>query len=316
MEILTTCRIKRSIQDRLLHSYPSLTFRFCDDIKEAEAYLPQAEVLITYGEDLTDNHIDKAENLKWIMVISAGVDKMPFGTIREKSILVTNVRGIHGIPMSEYAISMLLQVSRQAKILYNNEQKHHWDRTVYMTEMYGQTMLVVGTGAIGQEVARLAKAFQMKTIGLSRSGRPAKYFDDTGQIDQLLEKLPEADYIVSVLPSTDDTKHIYQESHFQAMKDQAIFLNMGRGDAVDEKALIKALNQNEIRHAVLDVFEQEPLPEDHPFWDMENVTVTPHISGISRYYQPRAFEIFEANLEKYLNNQTDFINIIDPERGY
>ncbi|QHS24613.1 D-2-hydroxyacid dehydrogenase [Virgibacillus sp. MSP4-1] len=316
MEILTTCRIKRSIQDRLLHSYPSLTFRFCEDIREAESYLPKADILITYGEDLTEDHIYKAENLKWIMVISAGVDKMPFKAIQEKSVLVTNVKGIHGIPMSEYAFSMLLQVSRQAKVLHENEQKHHWDRTVHMTEMYGQTMLVAGTGAIGQEVARLAKAFQMKTIGLSKSGRPADYFDETGTMDQLLDKVAEADYIVSVLPSTEGTKHIYQTPHFQAMKREAIFLNMGRGDAVKEDDLVKALNQKELRHAVLDVFEQEPLPENHPFWDMENVTVTPHISGLSRYYQPRSFKIFEANLEKYLNDQNDYINVIDPERGY
>jgi phosphoglycerate dehydrogenase-like enzyme len=316
MMILTTCRVKRNIQEKLVRKFPSITFHFCNNIEEAVPFLSQAEILITYGEDLTNKHIEQGIHLKWIMVISAGLDKMPFQAIQERNILVTNVKGIHGIPMAEYAIAMLLQVSRQAKVLYENEKKHKWDRTVRMTEITGKTMLVVGAGAIGQEVARLAKAFRMKTIGISRSGRQTDYFDEMFPIENFQEKLPEADFVISVLPSTHETKHLIREEHFQLMKESAIFLNIGRGDVVDEKGLISALKKKEIAHAILDVFAKEPLPEDHPFWDMENVTVTPHLSGISPQYQPRAFEIFEHNLNKYLNGDTDLRNIIDPNRGY
>jgi phosphoglycerate dehydrogenase-like enzyme len=316
MNILTTCKVKSNIRTHLTNTYPELHFQFCPNIEEAEPHLEDAEILITYGEDLTDEHIEKAKNLKWIMVISAGLDRMPFLKIAESDIIVTNVRGIHASPMAEYAIGMLLQVCRQSKTLMENEKAHNWDRKVPMTEISGKTMLVVGTGAIGQEVARLAKAFRMKTIGVSRSGNPVEYFDETAKSSSLLERIKEADFVISVLPKTKETKHIFQEQHFNNMKESAIFLNMGRGDVVDEAALLSALKNEQLSHAILDVFEKEPLPADHPFWEMDNVTVTPHLSGISPQYQPRAFEMFEQNLQKYVHNEKPLINEIDPNRGY
>lgn len=314
--ILTTCKIKRSVQDDLTESFPTVTFQFCSDIKEAEKYIEEAEVIVTYGEDLTDDHIDMAKKLKWIMIFSAGIDKMPFAAIKERNILMTNVRGIHKIPMAEYAISMILQVARNAKQLTENEKQHKWDRTVRMHEITGKTMLVVGAGAIGQEVARLGKAFQMKTIGVSRSGKHVEHFDEVVPNTAILEKLPEADFVISILPKTNETLDFFRREHFQAMKETAIFLNMGRGHVVNEEDLMEALRQNEIAHAILDVFKEEPLREDHPFWDMEQVTVTPHISGISRGYQPRSNEIFKQNLQEYLRGGSNYINVIDPDRGY
>ncbi len=316
VNVLTSCKVKQSIQQNLIDTFPDVEFQFCKDIEEAEAHLPQAEVLITYGEDLTEAHIEKASALKWIMVISAGLDRMPFEKIAEKGILITNAKGIHKTPMAEYAIGMLLQVSRQAKQLYENEKGHKWDRSVKMTEITGSTLMVVGAGAIGQEVARLGKAFQMKTIGVSRSARPTEYFDESITTDAMLARLNEADFVVSILPKTKDTEDFFRLQHFQAMKEKAVFLNMGRGDVVKEEDLIQALEQGEIGHAVLDVFKEEPLPAEHPLWDMPNVTITPHLSGISRHYQPRAFEIFKKNLEAYKAGNTNLINVIDPKRGY
>ncbi|MBB6455128.1 phosphoglycerate dehydrogenase-like enzyme [Salirhabdus euzebyi] len=316
MKIVTTCRVKRTIKASLAEKFPSVSLQYCADIEEAEKYLPEAEVLITYGEDLTDEHIEMATSLKWIMVISAGMDLMPFRKIEEKNILVTNVKGIHASPMAEYAISMLLQVSRNAKTLMENQKAHVWDRKVPMTEISEKTMMVIGSGAIGQEVARLAKAFRMKTIGISRSGRAVDYFDETATIQALMDRIGEADFVVSVLPSTKETENLLQETHFNNMKESAIFLNMGRGITVDEPGMIRALQNEKFAHAVLDVFHQEPLPEDNPLWDMENVTITPHLSGISPQYQPRAFEIFEENLTKYIQGEKPLRNEVDPKRGY
>src|SRR5699024_12799290 len=172
-----------------------------------------------------------------------------------------------------------------------------------LTILSGKTMLIAGTGAIGQEVARLAKAFHMKTIGVSRSGRDLEYFDENVTTDKMKSRLPEADFIVSVLPSTKETKHFYTYDFFEMMKDSAIFLNMGRGDVVESDVILKAIREKEIMHAVLDVFEIEPLPENHPLWDEENVTITPHLSGISPNYLPRALEILEKNIDVFVQGE-------------
>ena len=250
------------------------------------------------------------------MVLSAGIDDMPLDTIAEKGIQVTNSRGISAGPMSEYAISMILQVERNAKELMEHEKNHVWSRKVKMNEISGKTMLVTGTGAIGQEVARLSKAFRMKTIGVSKSGRAKDHFDETYTIEQLNDQLPEADYVVNVLPATNETEKTFGRKQFQVMKKEAIFLNMGRGVTVNEAELIEALNDGEIAHAILDVMEEEPLPAESPLWDMENTTLTPHLSGISRHYQPRGFEIFKQNLDAYLKGEEFPLNQIDVKRGY
>ncbi|MYL54911.1 D-2-hydroxyacid dehydrogenase [Pontibacillus yanchengensis] len=316
MNVVTTCKIRRDIREHLVSAYPEISFQFCEDITEAEPFIHEAEVLLTYGEDLHDSHIDKASKLKWIMVLSAGLDEMPFHKIEEKGIIVSNVKGIHSIPMAEYAISMLLQVSRQAKTVSENERLRRWDKKVRMTEITGKTMLIAGAGAIGQEVARLAKAFRMKTIGISNSGREKDFFDEVHTRSDLMTKLAEADFVISVLPSTPETKGFFAKEHFEQMPSDAVFLNMGRGDAVHDHVMLEVMQEQLISHAILDVFEQEPLPEAHPFWGMYNVTVTPHISGVSPDYQPRGIEIFEHNLKEYRNGTNDYLNKINPRKGY
>lgn len=309
-------RVPEDIKDRLGRRFPEVDFIFCHGMEEAEEYLDEADVFLTYGEDLTSERIQKAARLKWIMVMSAGMDKMPFEEISARGILVTNVRGIHAKPMAEYAISMLLQVARQAKMIIEQEKNHNWNRRTVMTEISGSTMVLLSTGAIAQEVARLAQAFHMRTIGVSKSGRMKPHFDETYTIEELSEVIDQGDFIVAALPSTEETVHLLDEEHFRLMKGDAVFLNMGRGDLVSTDVLLKAVRKPLIRHAVLDVFEIEPLPEEHPLWEEERVTVTPHLSGISPHYVPRAFELFEENLKVYKSGSGEMINLIDTKRGY
>lgn len=316
MIIISSFKISDEKQDELRREFPQGDFRIYQDIHSAQESLSQAEILLTYGEDLTPEHIREAQSLKWIMVVSAGLEKMPFEAIRERGIMVTNAKGIHRIPMAEYTMSMILQTARNSKTIIENEKNHKWDRSVKMVELHGQTVLILGVGAIGGEIARLAKAFNMKTLGINTSGRPVDFVDEVYTMECLDEIIGKADIIVSVLPSTGDTKHLLKASHFDKMNSHAVFINIGRGDLVKEEVLLEALTQQKLAHAVLDVFETEPLPSDHPFWEMENVTVTPHFSSITKNYLPRAFEIFEHNLKVYLKGEQDFRNIIDPSRGY
>jgi len=313
---VTSAKIRRDIREKLIESYSELNFRFHTKINEAENDLKDADVLITYGEDLNDKYIDMAKKLKWIMVISAGLDEMPFEAIEKKGITVTNAKGIHAIPMAEYTIGMMLQVARQAKVVIDNESNNNWDRTPTMMELYGKTIGILGAGAIGQEVARLAKAFNMKVIGLNRSGDPVENFDQIVTKKQLESLLKESDFLVSVLPKIKETNNILGKGEFKQMKKSAILINIGRGNVIHEQDLIKALRNEEIQHAVLDVFNEEPLPIDHPFWSEEKITVTPHLSGISPQYQPRAFEIFNYNMKVFLDRKGDYINLIDLKKGY
>lgn len=316
MKVVSSAKLKTVQKENLINSYPDLCFHFFKDIEEAREDLLDADILITYGEDLTNEIIKKVECLKWIMVISAGLDEMPFQSIKEKGIFVTNAKGIHKIPMAEYTIAMILQVARQAKKLIENEQSHVWDRRVPMTELSGKTLGILGAGSIGTQIANYARVFNMKIIGFNRSGRKVDGFDEIvtkGAIDELLIK---SDFIVSVLPSTPETDATLNKHTFKMMKKTATFINIGRGKTVVEKDLMAALNSGEIAHAVLDVFGKEPLRKDHPFWGMNNVTVTPHISGISAQYLPRAIEIFETNLKVFINGGKDYLNIVDLDKGY
>lgn len=316
MKIVFSASISERHQQRLKEQYPNHLFVFGSQIDEIEEELSTAHVIVTYGEDLTEQHIEKAVSLEWIMVISAGIDKLPFEAIVKRDIIVTNSRGVHAVPMSEYAISMILNVNRQEAVLLRNTEAKNWDRSVKMKEISGSTLVVLGTGAIGQEVARLAKAFQMTTYGVARTAKQVEYFDDVVSIEEMHTVLPKADHVVAVLPSTSQTKNLLREEHFNAMKNDVVFLNMGRGDLVQSEVIINALDQGQIAHAVLDVFEVEPLPADHPLWKTKGVTITPHLSGISPHYHTRALEIFTDNLTQMDRGETELKNLIDLSRRY
>lgn len=314
--IVFSAKISTKHREKLEAEYPEQEFVFCSSSEEAKTYLNEAAVYVTYGDDMDEELVKQAGNLKWVACLSAGVDGFPFKALEERGILLTNAKGIHKIQMAEYAFAMLLQIYRNSKTLIENEKNAVWDKGVKVQEINGKTLLILGTGAIGGEAARLAKAFRMETIGISRSGNSVENFDKVYKTSKLIDVLPEADLIISVLPSTEETKQLFKYEEFKALKPSAVFLNMGRGDVLNEEELLRAIRENEFSHAILDVFEQEPLPEDHAFWKEENITVTPHISGLSPAYVERALEIFKDNLTVYQEDGRDFINTIDLSKGY
>lgn len=313
MEVFFTFIPKEHQQQKLIAEFPDVEFYF---EYKGKSRLPTADVVVTFGEDLSDEDIQEAEKLKWIMVASAGVEKMPHAAILEKGIVVSNVRGIHKTPMTESVLAHLLALKRSLPFIYEQQGKGEWSRKSGATELSGSTALIMGPGAIGGEIGRLLQAFGVHTIGCNRSGKPADSMQEMVPMDQLAEILPKADVVISILPSTEETKHMLTAEHFQAMKKEAIFMNFGRGDLVKEKVLIDAMENEEIAYAVLDVFEQEPLPQGHPFWSMNNVVVSPHVSSHSEKYVERALEVFVANLKKWLAEDPNPSNLVNMERGY
>jgi D-isomer specific 2-hydroxyacid dehydrogenase, NAD binding domain. len=316
MEILFSFKPGEDLRKRMERKFPSIRFSYYEKWLDAWDKLPSADALVTYGDDITEQVLDRAEKLQWIMVMSAGVEKLPHQSLDKREILVTNARGIHRIPMAEMAMAYLLHHAKRLAVFHAQQEKRIWNRKVEILELYGKTLLVVGAGAIGSEIGKYAQAFGMKTIGINRRGTDVTGFDEMKPMSHLMTVLPDADYVLSVLPSTPATRGIFTEETFQNMKDGAVFINMGRGDAVNEGALLRALKSGKLAAVYLDVFGEEPLPENSPLWSEENVWITPHISATTAMYLPRAFEIFEENLGEYLRGGKNFINVIDLKRGY
>lgn len=311
---LFTFTVKDNLIEELQSEFPGVKFTF-SSIKDTVA-LADAEIVISYGEDITIETIDKAPNLKWFMIASAGLEKMPLSEIGKRDILVTNVKGIHKTPMSESVMAHLLAIKRSLPWIYTQQKNAEWSRRSDSTELSGSTALVIGPGAIGSEIGRLLQAFNVKTIGCNRSGQQALHMDKMISFGELNAALPTVDIVVSVLPSTKETRGLLTYDHFVLMKESAIFMNFGRGDLVKEELLVKAMQERQVAFAVLDVYEKEPIGENHPFWKMEGVIVSPHVSSHSSEYIPRSLHVFKQNLHEWINGGTDFQNVIDLEKGY
>lgn len=314
MKIYFTFEPRPDLREPLVEEFPNIDFVFHSKLKEEE--LSGVDVLVTYGEDLNEKRIEKAANLKWIFVVSAGVEKMPHEAIHDRGILVSNVRGIHKKPMAESILAHILAIKRVLPFIYENQQKGEWNKDTRPTELNGSTALILGPGAIGAEIGRLLQAFEVYTIGCNRSGDDVPYMNETYKMKDLMSVLPRAEIVISILPSTPETKHLLTYEHFKKMRRDTIFLNFGRGDLVSTDVLIKVLEEQLISHAVLDVFEQEPLPSSSKLWELSNVTISPHFSSHSSRYLERSFDIFKPSLRKWLNGDENLENKMDILRGY
>ncbi|MFX3675069.1 MAG: D-2-hydroxyacid dehydrogenase [Paenisporosarcina sp.] len=314
MVVLFTFPVKENLIEDLQKEFPNVRFEYSSvsDVKALES----AEILVTYGEDLTEENLHLASSLKWIMVASAGLEKMPLKKIGELGIFLTNVRGIHKTPMAESVMAHLLALKRSLPWIYEQQVKKEWNRKSGSTELHGSVALILGPGAIGGEIGRHLQAFGVHTIGCNRSGQESFYMNEMISFEQLDEKLPEVDILISVLPSTTETRGLLTYDHFVKMKKEAIFMNFGRGDLVAEEELIRAMSERQIEYAVLDVFEKEPLDAQHPLWTTEGIIISPHVSSHSSEYVPRAIKIFKHNLREWMNQEKDFQNVIDIEKGY
>lgn len=314
MDVLFTFNISERQKEQLVTQFPTCTFHFKRTASCEEADF--ADVIVTYGGNINEALLEKAKKLKWVMVASAGVEKLAHAKILKRGIVVTNVRGIHKTPMAESILAHILSLKRSIPHIYEANRTRDWDYPMQLTELKGSTALIIGPGSIGTEVGRLLQAFGVKTIGCNRSGMTTEYMNRNISFEQLLDELPKADFVISILPSTEKTKGLLTAQHFDVMKESAVFLNFGRGDVLNEEMLIQVLEEKRIHHAVLDVFQEEPLAVNSPFWSLSNCTVSPHVSSKSGKYIDRALGIFTKNLEKYLSGDTNLENSVDLEQGY
>ena len=282
-------------------------------MEEFEARIPEADVLLVSG--LWRNHLaTKAARLKLIQSISAGVDQYDQALLRQHGIRLASAQGANANAVSDHAMALMLALARRLPEARDNQAKRFWrpmqgDPLLREDELGGKTLLVVGIGRIGGRLARLAKAFDMKVIGLRRDpARGAEGADEVHPMTALEAQLSRADYVALTCALTEETRGMMDVATFAAMKQGATFLNLARGRVCDEAALIGALQSGRIGQAALDVFVDEPLPAESPLWAMPNVLVTPHTGGETRRYEDNVLDLMEENLGRLRRGETSLHN--------
>ena len=265
----------------------------------------EIDVLISLGLGVDDALFRKAVRLKWAQCLAAGVDRFLKCRSFRRDVILTSMRGIHGPAMRESAALLMLTLARDLPRHVRNQSAHRWDRGQQWPLLCGKTAVIAGIGVAGTAIGQLLHAFGMRVVGLTRTPRAIDGFDAMAPLDQLTAFAAEADYLIDVLPGTDENRARFGREVFAAMKPGAFFVNIGRGDTVDQAALHECLAANRIAGAALDVFPTTPLPADSPFWDMPNVLITPHISGFFAGYEDYALPIIIDNMRLFLAGRTD-----------
>jgi len=314
-KVLITNRIRSSHLDKIIKEIGSeAEIIFEPDKSKVDEFIKDVEII--FG-DFEREHVQKAKNLRWVHLGYAGVDMILYPEIVNSDVIVTCSKGIHQYHMTEFLFGMILTLTRGFKKIYANQRLKVWDKQVAkeFESLYGKTMGILGLGNIGRQVAKVAKAFGMYVIGMKRTKTKVEYVDEVVTRAEMQHLLENSDFIVVVLPLTDETHHLIGEKEFNMMKKKPYFFNIGRGAVVDEKALINALKEGKIRGAGIDVFEDEPLPSDSPLWEMENVLVTPHIAGLFPNYWEEPTNLFIENFKRYINGK-ELINVVDKLAGY
>lgn len=252
------------------------------------------------------------DSVKWIQASGAGVDHWTPWDIGQ--VTITNASGIHAEVMAQYTLWAILHHRLGFPRMARNQSKSLWDKKLLVSAA-GATLAIVGFGRIGAEVGRLAKAVGLKVIGVRARPEPSEHADEVVGTDRLHEALGQADFVLNVLPLTDETRGLFDADMLAAMKPGACLINTGRGHIVEEDALAAAIKSGHLGAAVLDVFATEPLPPESPLWTLENVVITPHTAGDMVDWESDITTLFCDNLERWTKGDA-LENIVDPSRGY
>jgi phosphoglycerate dehydrogenase-like enzyme len=277
----------------------------------------------------------RAPRLKWVQLDTSGIDHVRQSPLWDTDVKITTLNGVAPSNMAEFAVMMMLAFGHHLRLMVDLQREAFWPTFQQRwdwfmpSELRGATVGIVGYGSIGRQIGRIAHAFGMRVLAMRRSGgseRPNYRIPAlAGEIDpepdavytpdRLGEMLPHCDYVILIVPHTDESHHMIDEEALRAMKPSAVLINIARGGVVEEGALIRALHEGWIAGAALDVFEEEPLPADSPMWKMKNVIISPHVAGFTPHYHERVMGIFAENLRRLLAGET-LLNLADRTAGY
>jgi D-2-hydroxyacid dehydrogenase (NADP+) len=294
----------------LLERFPQLTIDVVGHHNDVDPYIADIDVLLCFSPPMADHVVRDAPKLKWIQALGTGVDNIVDLPSLGKEVLVTNVRGIHGPPVSEATIAYMLSLARDLPRATRAQDKNEWVRWPARL-LDGKTVGILGVGLISEHLAPICKAFNMTVVGITSAPRKAPGFDRMVASHEVLKVASEFDYLVVMTPLTPASRNIIGENVFAAMKPSAYLINMARGGVVDEDALITALETGEIAGAALDVYMEEPLRSTSPLWKTKNCLLFSHLGGYSEGYEKRAMPTIEGNMRKFLaGDLKNMINIV------
>ena len=285
--------------ERTRAAFPDLIVDSVDHYSKVEPYIETADVLMTFGPMMSDSVLRAASRLRWVQAMGSGVDGIVNLPSLRPEVLITNMHGIHSGAMVEAGISAMLALARQTPRIFRNQVSHLWERFPAAT-LKGATAAIVGVGAIATALAPVCKALGMRVIGVSSTPRDVPGFDSVVARSEVIPAVSEADFVILLVPSSTDTQHLVDARFLAAMKPTAFVVNLARGAVIDDTAMLAALRSGAIAGAALDVFQQEPLPLEHPYWDLPNVIVTPHLGGFFDGYVDLSMPLVEANMRSFL----------------
>lgn len=283
-------------------AFPELTVNLVDNVSKADPYLADAEIIVTHGpylETKADHIFRNAPKLKWVQGIGTGYDNIADRPTLRNEVMVTNIQGVHGAPMSEAAMALMLALSRRLPRSLANKAAHKWENWPSRV-VTGKTVGILGVGVIAEAMAPRFKAFGMAVVGITSGVRPIAGFDRMVERDRLLQVVPELDYFVILTPYSPATRHIVNAQVLAAMKPDSYLINLARGGVLDEAALLETLRTGKIAGAALDVYEREPLPADHPFWDLDNVILTCHQAATNENSARNNLPIICDNIRRFI----------------
>ncbi len=302
--------VRQQYYDHLRENFPGLIVHVVDHHGKVGPYIASADVLMTFDIMIADHVLKEAASLKWIHALSTGTGGIEQLPSLRSGVVLTSTRGVHGAPMSEAALMAMLALARDFPRSVRNQGRRTWARHT-PTLLEGKTIGIFGVGVIGAALAGKCRALGMTVIGVDPVEREVAGVDRMLGWDKAPSVMGELDYVVLLIPATPGTRGIMDAHVLSKMKPTAFLVSLGRGEVLDEDALLKALQERRIAGAALDVFRTEPLAEDHPFWSMDNVIITPHLGGSSDEYPRRAFPILDHNMRRFLAGDTaNMINLI------
>ncbi|HHW48626.1 MAG TPA: D-2-hydroxyacid dehydrogenase [Clostridiaceae bacterium] len=266
---------------------------------------PEAVTVLIARQGAVNDMLQKFTNIKWLQLLNSGYERVDLKLLRERNIIFTNARSVYSKTIAEDVLAKILILSRNYEIHFRNQQKCFWPDDSQLpnsnVDIYGRVLGILGAGSIGREVAIRAKAFGMHVIGYDPYVTSSSGFDRIfNKPCKLAEVLKESDFVVASLPVTEETRNIMNKESFSQMKRSAFFINVSRGDIVDETALVEALENNIIRGAFIDVCKEEPLPAGSPLWKTKNLLITPHRAAYGDKMKQRMCALIETNIHRYL----------------
>ena len=284
--------------------FAGLELHLAKTLGELPDDLSHIDVLIAFGTSINDDVLGRLKNVKWVQSLATGVDHFLRCPHLAASVLITSGRGIHGSMMREMTVFLMLSLTHGARQQAEDQNNHVWQRRLW-TLLYEKTAVVVGIGVAGTAIGGLLHGLGMNVIGVSRTARDVPGFASVMPTAELPVAAAQADFLINVLPASPDNIGLFDAAVFAAMRPSAYFINVGRGETVDDDPLIAALRERKIAGAGLDVFRREPLPADSPLWDMPNVVITPHVGGYVAEYEDYVMPIVIENMRHFVAGQRE-----------